>query len=356
MIDPSEILFVGYGASPICWYRCALPATFMGADWCGVQGHPPDVQFVTGIVKGETRPPVFEDYRVVIVQYAQGNDWLRFIRKLQDRGVIVLYEIDDYLHGVSKIKGHDFGNWFTKKRLARYELCMRVCDGMICSTQYLGQRYKKFNARTYVCENGLDVSRYDLTIPERSTVNIGWAGATGHAGPLGEWLQGAVIPIMEEDDNVCFVSVGDQSAAAIVAKRFGEERAIGTPFTFLETYPAAMTMLDVALASAGPQAWYRAKSDLRFLESGALGIPLVADPVVYDSINHGVTGFHADDPSAARAIITELVADQELRRDVGGAAHDYVHGQRNAAVAALGWLDVCRAAAGDYESPRLLER
>lgn len=354
MIEPKDILFIGLGATPICWYRCALPAQSLGADWCGVYGTPPNVTLQTGLVRRDTRVPDFEDYSVVVVQQPHGQDWQRFIRKLQANGTTVLYEIDDYLHGVSKIKGHHFGGWYTKKKLAQYEVCMRMCDGLIVSTDYLARRYRKFNKNVYVCRNGIDLSRYELTIPERSTTNIGWAGATGHAEPLVKWLNGAVIPLMQRYGDTCFVSIGGPEYAAPVKRMMGEERAIGIPFTFLETYPAAMTMLDIALAPAGRGNWYEAKSDLRWLEAGALGIPIVADPFVYGEIENGVTGFHASDPSEAKGIIEDLVDQPELGRRVGEAARAYVHRERSAAIASLAWLEVCRAAAGRYESAHAL--
>jgi glycosyltransferase involved in cell wall biosynthesis len=354
MIEPKDILFVGLGATPVCWYRCALPAMNLGADWVGVYGKPPHTKLQTGLVRRDTRPPDFDDYQVIVLQQPHGQDWQRFIRKLQASGKTVLYEVDDYLHGIEKVKGHHFGKWYTKKRVTQYEICMRMCDGLIVSTEYLGRRYRKFNKRVYVCRNGLDLERYRLTIPERSTVNIGWSGATGHAVPLVQWLNGAVLPVMGEHDDTCFVSIGGPEYAGPVQQEFGEERAIGIPFTFLETYPAAMTMLDIALAPAGRGNWYEAKSDLRWLEASALGIPIIADPFVYREIKHGVTGFHASDPSEAASILRELVEQPELRRRVGEEARSYVKRERSAADAALAWLEVCRAAAGGYESAHAL--
>ena len=49
----------------------------------------------------------------------------------------------------------------------------------------------------------------------------------------------------------------------------------------------------VALAPAGKGDFFRGKSDLRWLEAGALGIPTIADPPVYWRVEHGVTGFRA---------------------------------------------------------------
>src|SRR3954454_3595719 len=113
-------------------------------------------------------------------------------------------------------------------------------------------------------------------------------------------------------------------------------------------------MLGFLLALPTRAKWAEAKLDLAWLEASALGIPIIADPFVYREIKHGVTGFHASDPSEAASILRELVEQPELRRHVGEEARSYVKRERSAADAALAWLEVCRAAAGGYESAHAL--
>ena len=57
-----------------------------------------------------------------------------------------------------------------------------MCDGVICATRYIAERYAPFNPRTFVCENGIDLRGYALTKPPHDTVNIGWAGTTHARG------------------------------------------------------------------------------------------------------------------------------------------------------------------------------
>ena len=117
------------------------------------------------------------------------------------------------------------------------------------------------------------------------------------------------------------------------------------PWAPFDTYPAAMTLMDVALAPAGQDNFYRGKSDLRWLEAGALGIPLVADPLVYPEIEPGVTGFHASSPAEVREQLIQLVDDRELRERVGAAAKAHVIEHRSAQVAAERWAEVLREVA-----------
>ncbi len=355
MIEPKDILFMGLGKSAVLWYRCALPATHLGADWVGVMGEPPGVQVLTGIVRGDTQLPTYDDYKVIVIQQPHGRAWLKQIKALRARGIKVLYEVDDYLHGVGKQQMHDYSKHYTKQALAEYEICMRACDGMICSTQYIARRYAKFNRNIYVCRNGLDVNRYQLTRPERPTVNIGWAGATGHMASVIPWLN-EMLGVMAEHRNTCFVALGQPGLAQPVNQLLGDDRAIGIPFAPIECYPAAMCMFDIALAPAGETTWYKGKSDLRWLEAGALGIPIVADPGVYPDIEHGITGFHASTPQEASECLRILVNDEQLRTRVGEAARQYVLRERTAADAAAQWFEVCSAVVGEHTSMHQLRR
>ena len=337
MSDHANVLFVGLDRTPQCWYRCALPARALGADWAGVAGEPPQLAFRTG----EARRPLGDiadvaSYDVVVLQQPSGRAWLRTIRDLQAGGTRVLFEIDDYAHGVRNAKSHAAAGTFDKKRLAELELAMRACDGIICSTDYIASRYRGFNPSVWVCQNGLDLGRYAFTRREREIVTIGWAGGTAHRPALLPWLK-ELLAVMDARPDTRFMSVGVGGYAAPFAERYGAERAIGLPWALIEIYPAAMANFDIALAPATNSAFFRGKSDLRWLEASALGIPLVGDPVVYPSIEHGVTGLHAGTPAEAREAILALVDDAALRRRIGEAAREHVREHRSSAAVAPQW-------------------
>lgn len=344
MVKNDEVLFIGIGKTPVCWYRCAMPAMNIGADWVGIHMTDderfPLLHVVTGLVRNNTIEPQIEDYKVVILQQPYGRRWFKAIVGLRERGIKVLYEVDDYLHGVHKQTSHDFGKHYGKDVLPSYELCMRVCDGIICSTQFIANRYAKFNKNVYVCRNGIDMARYRLTKPERPTVNIGWAGATGHVVALTEWINGGLLDVLIGRDSTTFVTIGQPQIAGAVGQIIGESRALGVPFALIESYPAAMTMLDIALAPAQTTSWYKGKSDLRWLEAGSLGIPIIAEPNTYPEILHGVTGFHASTPLEMAEILMELVDDRELRETVGEQARNHIRDYRDMPIMAKQWLDV----------------
>jgi glycosyltransferase involved in cell wall biosynthesis len=335
-------LFMSRGNKGAAWYRCALPALALECDWVCYGGEPPELALAWGKSQADLSVADLAGYEVLVVQQPSGPGWLKAIRDWQRQGIVVLIDVDDYLRSVRKKRDHDFADTYSKKKVEDHELCMRVADGLICSTEWLADRYRSLNPVTYVCRNGIDLKRYALTLPERAHLGVGWAGATGHTEAILPWLR-ELRTVMRAHDDVHLITVG-QGFADIFTEEFGA-RALSLPFTALDVYPAAMTHFDVALAPAGNSNFYRGKSDLRWLEAAALAIPAIADPLVYPEIEHGVTGFHAATPVEVRELLLELHADRELGRRVGAAAHEHVREHRSAQVAARSWEAVLQSVA-----------
>jgi glycosyltransferase involved in cell wall biosynthesis len=298
---------------------------------------------MTGRVPADFTLAAAADYDVIVLQQASGAAWLHQVRAWQGAGARVLYEVDDWLRGVRRVEAHAMREHLDRRAVEERELVMRVCDGMIVSTDWLAERYRAFNPVVHVCRNGIDLRRYALTRPAREHVGIGWAGGTGHLSAMRPWLD-PVAEVMRARPATRFTTVG-QPFADQLAGEFGAERARSIPVTALEVYPSVMTHFDVALAPAAEGGFFRGKSDLRWLEASALGIPVVADPLVYPEIEHGVTGFHAATPEAACDALLALVDDPGLRERVGAAAMAHVTDRRRIEVAAGAWAEVLRATA-----------
>ena len=357
MSDLPRTLFVGRRPTAVTWYRCVLPAEFLGRDWLAVDDADGPLTRKTGTPGVTFDPDAWAGaYDVVVLNQPRGRRWMPVIRTLQAAGVKVVFEIDDYVHAVRKKRDHEFRDAFGKDALREYEQAMRACDAVICSTEWLGRRYRSFNPAVYVCRNGLDLGRYALTRPARDTVTIGWAGATGHKDAVRPWLT-AVADVMRERPQVRFLALG-QPWHRPLAEEFGAERATGIPFMALENYPAAMTAMDIALAPAGKSNFFRGKSDLRFLEAGALGLATIADPDVYPTLEHGISGLHAETPGEVREHLLALVDDREERERLGANARAYVERERSMTGMAGQWdavlRDVAGVPAGPAAAPRVL--
>ena len=136
------------------------------------------------------------------------------------------------------------------------------------------------------------------------------------------------------------MSVG-HGAAADYRRGVRPERAIAYPTGQIEVYPASMTLFDIAIAPSAENNLFRGKSDLRWLEASALGIPLVAHPDVYPDIEDGVTGVHASHAGRGRG--GAAAADRRPRASASASArtaHEYVAEHRRIEVAAERWREV----------------
>ena len=321
----------------------------LGADWVGVRGELPDLRFVTGDAGRVQRADDFAGYDVVVLQQVRGAAWVELIRRLQAQGTTVLYEIDDDL-AVRAQGGRPRGARADRPRVGARRASWPCASATASSAPRRSSRAATpgIATRTWVCRNGLDLPRYAAHPPRARPRR----DRLGRRAPATSARSSAWLPAVRD---VTARPAGDPlrldrrpATPTSSPRSSGAERCLSIPFGLLETYPAAMTNLDIALAPAGASNFFRAKSDLRWLEASALGIPVVADPVVYPDVEHGVTGFHAATPGEARTALLALVDDAALRARVGAAAQDVVRATRRIEVAAEAWREaLCEAAYGD---------
>lgn len=324
-----RILFIGISRSAVCHYRCRLPAEAMGADWIGVNEN----------FGGETgncfRLPKIDDYDTVVCQQAHGYKWEDRIDRLHRKGARVLYETDDYLHGIRGLTYHASAKHFTPALMREYDRAMAMCDEVIVSTQFLKERYRKINPHVTVCRNGIDTGRYAWRKPERGYVTVGWAGATGHDGALKRWLAGGVLDAMEAHPTSRLLVVGQPSLAGEALDRLGKYRVLGVPWGPLETYPTAMAGADVMLAPTEQDKWYRGKSDLRWLEASALGVPCICGPHIYPEAE-----YVASSPDDAGLLLNAFLADSCTIGPAGERAREKVLAERAFPKAVSPWRDL----------------
>ena len=338
VITSKDILFIGIGRSAVCWYRAALPAMYLGADWVGLTD---ELHYATGIVADGV--PRYTNYRIVVWQQPRSPEARQVMKRMQDHGIKVLIDCDDYLHAVRKSKDHDFrdARAFSKKELEKFERTLRQADGLILSTEWLADRYRRFNENVYVCKNGLDLGRYLKAKPEHPGVNIGWAGATGHANAFSEVFN-AVKRVMDEHPETHFISVGQPFADRLMEMGIHPGRIQSIPFTSIELYPNPMMLFDIALAPSRDTNWYRAKSQLRYYEAAAVGAATLGNASLYDEIEDGVTGYQIQSNSEAEWYerLNHLVENHDHRLDMQREARRRALEQFDMTVRSEQWVKV----------------
>lgn len=325
-----KALFISKGATVPAWYRCGLPAIYGEWDWAGISWNIKSRIITTGTIDN------FDDknYDVVVCQQPYGEAGKTLINEMKNKGAKVLYEIDDFIHGVRKIEHHRFKKTYNKKFVKSHEECMKMCDGLICSTEFLADQYKKYNPTTYICKVGIDTMRYEVKFPPRQHINIGWAGGTGHDQAVIPMLR-SIIPVMKTFQNVGFVSIGEEYAQAL--KGIFDHRVLSVPWVAIENVPFALTNIDIMIAPGHESKYFKSKSDLRWLESSAVGIPTIASPQIYHDIKDNLTGYLYEDGEQLKKILYRLLQNDNERRTVGKQAQKWVHENRDMVVAKKQW-------------------
>ena len=197
---------------------------------------------------------------------------------------------------------------------------IQMSTGLIVSTENLREVYERINPNIYVVPNGIDFSIWEkLKKPSKTKkIRIGWAGGGSHLDDL-EFIEPAVTRISKKFSNVEFVFLGgvhpnykDKSKIKAITKWYG-----------IDKYPQALAdlNLDIALAPLRDNEFNRAKSNLRYLEYSALGIPTIASNVTpFKMINSGKDGLLVTEVDEWENAMSELITNQKMRKDMGKEA------------------------------------
>ena len=265
--------------------------------------------------------------------------------RLKHSGKPFLLELDDIVFDVPL---YNVGStaYYPGSPLAEIILQqIRNCDGVIVSTPFLGERLGKYHRKIRVIENTIDTTLWRRNIsPPRHGANIGWMGGGTHGEDL-EIVRGAVDQVLKKYKNIKFTFIHGcpeflkhkrgcdwmetndprYVKSEKCLKCGGLDRVRWThKFKSIDKYPDWISGfdIDIGLAPLVDNIFNRAKSNLRWLEYSALGIPTVASPVSHfkESIKEGETGLFAGSVDDWVSKISQLVEDVGLRQRIGESA------------------------------------
>lgn len=201
-----------------------------------------------------------------------------------------------------------------KKRVRR---CIELCDRVVVTTEPLAEALRSFSAQIDIVPNYLPRAIWDGLQSQRRRgrrPRIGWAGAQQHGGDL-ELLYEVVTATAEEVDWIFFGMCPKQLRPHV--------REIHGPVEFA-AYPAHLASLDLDLAVAPLEhnRFNEAKSNLRILEYGVLGWPVIASDV-YPYRDGPITRV-VNNPAAWIRTIREQLADPEALSRAGDELRTWV--------------------------------
>lgn len=192
---------------------------------------------------------------------------------------------------------------------------MRESDALIVSTPYLKEIYSEFNDNIYVLPNSIDFNAWDKLQHRKNKgkITIGWVGGANHNDDL-LIIEPAIDYLCNKYPQVEFVFGHGMHP------KFRDKK--GTrwlrDFIRIDKYPQAIARMsfDIGIAPLVDNAFNRGKSNLRWIEYSALGIPTVASNVGHfaETIHDGSDGMLCDTPEDFIQALESLITDTSKRK------------------------------------------
>lgn len=210
---------------------------------------------------------------IIVYQTPLHDNMINFLEYIKTffPKVTLIYEIDDLLTNIP-IDNRAFHNQYkdTSKRLLKG---LKYCDRMVVSTQPLKDAFETYIDDIRIIPNYLPKALWGTLQSKRNRsekLRVGWAGSIFHKGDL------ALISKLVENyhDAVEWVFFG-------MAPEGLDGKIEFHPGVSLEHYPEKLATLDLdlALVPLEDNAFNAAKSNLRLLEFGILGWPVICSDV-----------------------------------------------------------------------------
>ena len=274
------------------------------------------------------------------------------IARVRREGARLIYTLDDNLL--------DLRPWsalyrpLTAEQQAVVRLFARAADGIIVSTEPLRERMLRLNPRVTVVPNAVDERLFRLADPPPAPggsgdpITIGFMGTFSHEGDLMMVLE-PLRAVLRGQPGGCVCSLSAVSAIRSIARFEGlavevlnQDRPVDYP-EFVDVDGSTLRW-DLAVAPLENTPFTLGKSDLKFLDYSALGIPAsTVESRHTASVRHVETGWLADNSiDAWREALEGLLADSELRRRLAARAREYVAAERTLARSAVGWPQALR--------------
>lgn len=214
------------------------------------------------------------DPDVIVLQRQIGDERLEAMRRIRKFSrAFTVYELDDYLPNLPLKSVHRAQ--MPRDILRSLRRGLEFVDRFVVSTQPLAEAFAGLHEDIRVIENRLPVNWWKGLESQRRRgrkPRVGWAGGVSHTGDL-DLIVDVVRELASEVEWVFMGMCPD------VIRPHVKEIHAGVD---IEHYPAALAGLDLdlALAPVEQNLFNECKSNLRLLEYGACGFPVVCSDLV----------------------------------------------------------------------------
>jgi SAM-dependent methyltransferase len=236
-----------------------------------------------------------------------GEQGKELIRKLSDAGYLLIAEFDDHPEFFPMMQNGG-------------ALSFEGAHAVQTTTPVLAEVLRKYNPEIMVFPNAMAQLPGVINFKDPNVISL-FFGALNRES---DWEP--LMPVLNE---VAELANGRLRFQVVHDRGFFEalqtEHKQFTPTCDYDTYLRILGSCEVCFMPLSDTPFNRAKSDLKFVESGACRTAALASPIVYaDTIENGKTGFIFNSPDELRMQLLRILAVPEAARTVADAARDYI--------------------------------
>jgi len=296
-------------------------------------------------ISAEQKAKAILDADIVVFHRPEQEYQFSIMKKLKEVGKKIVFDNDDTYKDYN---GFKFNDYMTQEKVKKgldtlnknIEAFIKEADLITCTTEALKKEYEQINPNVVVLPNTVDPFYYPEPLKnETDVVRIGITGSVGITSDV-EVLK-PIIEHYQHDPRVRLVllSLPPEGENEIYKKLYTEEYAFWNKvnvewhsFVKSDVYYDYLNKLklDMVIIPRSDSYFNRCKSNLKFLENSMLEIPTIAqgfssgDSPYQFNPNDSEYMFIATTTESWIAQIERLIADKELRREMGRKAKEYV--------------------------------
>ena len=266
---------------------------------------------------------------VIVYRSPATRELLRFIRRAHQRGVPVLFDVDDLIFDpdlaetlptIAHLPAAERQLWIDGVR--RYRATLLECGLGIASTEEIARQMQRVGVPARVHRNGVDTPL--AVVSERARR----ARGSRLRGPGDEFVIGYSSGTRTHDADLAHVTdalidflgahtearlvLGGPLQASPALLRLGE-RVRRLPFISWERHPDRLATFDLSLAPLIEGLFNEAKSSIKWSEAALVEVPTLASASqpFRESVEDGRTGLLARDPVEFRRRLEEAITDRD---------------------------------------------
>jgi len=270
-----------------------------------------------------------DKYDVIILNRVQDSTIMdSLLKKASHSGKIVIYDVDDLVFDPSLLKRP---NPFATEIARSNGALLMKCDYVLTSVDYLANLLNERGKKVFVNRNCLNLEQ--IKVSEEACecrtpsdrVRLGYfSGTDTHDYDFLEATD-ALVKVMNKYETVDLYIAGDLRLSPKFEPYAARIKRL--PFVNWRKLPFNIARVDINLAPLErDNVFSEGKSELKYFESGILGIPTIASPTgaFRFAIRHGENGLLASSTEEWTSCLELLINDREMRKRIGENARQHV--------------------------------